>query len=57
MDYFLITRLHSQTFCLEWQEGRVGQLKSKVNKVGESDHRFVHNLLQTPRWTPTCPRE
>ena len=50
MDSFMIMRLHSKAFCLEWRERRVGQFKVEVRVAGESDQRFVHSLA-AKLWT------
>ena len=44
MGSFLIMRLHSKAFCLEWREQRVAQFKVEVTVAGKSDQHFVHSL-------------
>ena len=44
MDSLLIMHLHSNAFCLERREQRVGQFSVEVRVAGESDQRFVHSL-------------
>ena len=45
MDSFLMICLHSWSFCLEWQERRLDQLRLAIREEGETDQRFVQSLV------------